>query len=69
MVPVFDALYQPVLVTARSSCEPKDDKNDSCCNPNSDRNLRARREVVALDAFYLRVKHPRTEAKKLLDEK
>src|SRR5678816_949328 len=45
------------LVTAGSSCEPKDDKNDRCCNPNTDRYLRACREVVALNAFYLRVGH------------
>ena len=45
------------LVTARPSCEPKDDKNDGWCNPSTDPYLRACREVVALNAFYLRVGH------------
>src|SRR5678816_3867693 len=49
------AVPLPCLLTAGSSCEPKDDKDDGCYNPNTDRYLRACREVVALNAFYLRV--------------
>lgn len=45
------------LVTAWSSCEPKNDKNNGRCNTNTNGNLRACREVVALDAFYLRIGH------------